>query len=459
MVKARLAENWVEDSKKAHRELYSELDLLLRALDRFFNLEDIPPSTAHLTSKNFITELNAGMDAIIKVLSILERIIPAARKNAYLFQKFAESKFLTGKRKNIYRDELYRQDTPEKSLYRLYGSFLNLKSVVNDLRRNKFIEYMSFRNLGQLVSKEIRENVFFNPFKRHIDPELDHISHPEISDIVKGIEEKDSKKLVSITFLFLFRFIRHLEHVTYSTLRLSELHPSLLIITLLNSETEVFRTFLKKSVGELKDKKLAGSLEMLSYQFTMESKRVYQQELKDIFEYESAQQLRGKIENSHGILKNLIEHTIINLAQNWRPEIRGENIFRDFVTKGEQSLKLRENIYVLSRVLMLLEKSADDPERSLKMLRSLKVCMEYFEKTTFKLLRYDDYDEFQNFFIEAMSYEMNDEFKKFLTRCQYFIVFLDTTLRHIENRAELKDVPLDAERAEDIVNQFIGATT
>jgi hypothetical protein len=458
MIPVKLDENWVEDSRKIHRELYSELDLMMRALDRFFNLEDIPPTSVHLTTKNFITELSSGKDAITKVLSILERIIPAGKKNAYLFQQFAETKFLTGKRRNIYRHELYRQDSPEKSLYRLYGSFLNLKTVVNDLRKNKFIEYMSFKNLGQIVSKEIRENVYFNPFKREIDPELDHIAHIEISDIVKNIKEKDSKKLVSVTFLFLFRFLRHLEHINYTTLKLSELHPSLLIITLLNSETEVFRSYLKKSVRKLSDKELASTLEMLSYQFTMESKRVYQQELKDIFEYESPSHLRGKIENSQGILKNLIEHTIINLAQYWKPDIKGENIFKDFVNKTEQSMKLRENIYVLSRVLMLLEESVDDPKEKIHMLRSLKICMEYFEKTTFKLLRYDDYDEFQNFFVEALSYEMNEDFKKFITRCQYFIVFLDTTLRHIENRAELKDMPLDTGKAEDVVRQFVSAT-
>jgi hypothetical protein len=190
----------------------------------------------------------------------------------------------------------------------------------------------------------------------------------------------------------------------------------------------------------------------------MESKRVYQQELKDIFEYESPSQLRGKIENSHGILKNLIEHTIINLAQHWRPNIKGETIFTAFVTKTEQSVKLRENIYVLSRVLMLLEESVDDSVESVKMLRSLKICMEYFEKTTFKLLRYDDYEEFQAFFVEALAYEMNEDFKKFLTRCQYFIVFLDTTLRHIENRAELKEIPLEVDRSEDVVRQFLTAT-
>jgi len=109
---------------------------------------------------------------------------------------------------------------------------------------------------------------------------------------------------------------------------------------------------------------------------------------------------------------------------------------------------------------MMLEESSEDPDptESKRMLRSLKICMEYFEKTTFKLLRYDDFDEFQNFFVEALSYEMNGEFKKFITRCQYFIVFLDTTLRHIENRAELKDTPLDQERAEDVVSQFVSAT-
>jgi hypothetical protein len=57
-----------------------------------------------------------------------------------------------------------------------------------------------------------------------------------------------------------------------------------------------------------------------------------------------------------------------------------------------------------------------------------------------------------------MSYEMNADFKKFITRCQYFIVFLDTTLRHIENRAELKDLPLNTDKAEDVIRQFVSAT-
>ncbi|MEJ2314751.1 MAG: hypothetical protein P8Y85_08295 [Nitrospirota bacterium] len=95
MANAKLATNWVDESRRTNRELYSELDLLLRALDRFFNLEDIPPTSINLTSKNFIVELDAGLDAIIRVLSILERVIPEARKIAYLFQKFADDKFLT----------------------------------------------------------------------------------------------------------------------------------------------------------------------------------------------------------------------------------------------------------------------------------------------------------------------------------------------------------------------------
>ncbi|MEJ2323567.1 MAG: hypothetical protein P8Y77_02035 [Nitrospirota bacterium] len=458
MPNAKLATNWVDESRRTNRELYSELDLLLRALDRFFNLEDIPPTSINLTSKNFIVELDAGLDAIIRVLSILERVIPEARKNAYLFQKFAEDKFLTGKRRNVYRDKLYRQDTPEKSLYRLYGSFLNLKSVVNDLKRNEFIEYMSFKNLGQLVSREIRDNIHFNPFKRQIDPELDHIGHKEIVEIVKSIDDKDSRKLVSVTFLFLFRFLRYLDHINYSSLRLTDLHPSLLIITLLNSETEVFRTYLKKSVADLRDKELASALETFSYQFTAESKRVYQQELRDVFEYETPSQLRGKIENSQGILRSLIEHTIIYLAQYWKPEVRGEDIFNDFVDKTEQSVVLRENIYILSRVLLRLVESAGDPEEGARLLGALKMCMEHFEKTTFKLLRYDDFDEFRNFFAEAMPYEVDKDFRKFLSRCQYFAVFLDTTLRHIGLRAELKELPLDVGKAKEVVSQFVTAT-
>jgi len=166
------------------------------------------------------------------------------------------------------------------------------------------------------------------------------------------------------------------------------------------------------------------------------------------------QHFRGKIENSQGILKNLTEQSIVQLAQFFKPEVHGENIFRSFTTRFWQSLKLREDIFVLHRFLTLFEENASASEKRDNIFKSVKNFMLYFESFTFKLLRYDDYDEFASFFNEVFSFKESD-FNKILEKIHNFNIFLETTLRHISNRAELRDKPMDINRVEELVNQYL----
>ena len=83
-------ERWVVNSKKKYKEIFSELDVLLKALDRFFYIENLPISKEDLTHRNFYDELTAVRDVIFRILGILEVVIPESKKNAYWFQKFAE---------------------------------------------------------------------------------------------------------------------------------------------------------------------------------------------------------------------------------------------------------------------------------------------------------------------------------------------------------------------------------
>jgi hypothetical protein len=79
---------------------------------------------------------------------------------------YIETAYLSEHKVDASREDLYRQDTPEKGLYLLYDSFLNMKGLITDISRAGHISFMGFMNVGNLVSKEIRENIFFNPFRK-----------------------------------------------------------------------------------------------------------------------------------------------------------------------------------------------------------------------------------------------------------------------------------------------------
>jgi hypothetical protein len=450
--------NWIQIARDEHHALFSELDALLKALDRFFITDNLPASKYAISSRDMRFELETAKDGIVRVLAILETIIPETNRNAYWFQKFAKDKLMDNRKRDRMRAGMYRQDSPEKSLYVLFDTFINLKSLAQDILRNNDIMFMSFKNLGEIISKEIRENQYFNPFSREVNPDFDFISNEQITRIVRNIDKKETKKAVSILFLHMFRLLRYLKTMDHRSLNMGAIHCSLLIFSLLKAEIDAFRSYIERFVPKTGDTELEMLAQSLSYQIGMESKRVYQQELKDIGERKNTVQMRGRIEASRGILKNLVEHATIQLARHWHSDLTGDEVFDVFITKTAQSMKLREDTYVLNRLVSESVK-ADDSIRP-GVFSMLMNYMEYFENFTFKLLRYSDYEHFSNLFNTIRDgYQAGENIKKLMDTCHQFNIFLDTTLSQISQRADLKGRPLDVDKAEDIVKQYLSSIT
>lgn len=85
--------------------------------------------------------------------------------------------------------------------------------------------------------------------------------------------------------------------------------------------------------------------------------------------------------------------------------------------------------------------------------------MLYFQSFTFKLLRYDDYEEFVSFFNKVLAFDRNEingkGLDKLLDKIRQFSVFIGTCLKQISDRAELADIPLDMKRVENSLNQYL----
>jgi hypothetical protein len=451
-------EDWVSRSRQENKPLFSELDVLLRALDRYFTLENLTFSE-NIAGKNFSEELGTIRDTILRLLGVLEVVIPESKKNAYWFQKYTETKYLPVRKMDAFREDLYKQDSPEKGLCLLYDSFISMKGLITDLLRSGSISYLGFMNIGNLIRKEIRENIFFNPFRKELNQEFDMIGNVSISGIVKSLTAREEKKQISVIYIYLFRLLRILGFVEITTQRAVSLHSSLVVLILLRSEIATFRSSVEKATRKIKKRELQGLLQSLSYQFSIETKRVYLQELKDISRRKTSVQFRGKIENSHGILKNLVEYSIVQITQFYNPGIEGEEIFPSFMTRREQSLRLREDISSLLKFMTLLERKSGSPQDRLKVFESLKRYMLYFESFTSRLLRYDDYEEFVLFFDELNSMKeetvLGPGFHKIMEKVMHFKIFLETTVRHLGNRAELTGTDVDTDRVKNLISQYL----
>jgi len=450
---------WFESVFREHKEQFSEIDTLLRALDRFFIIENLPIQKEVYTARNFYIELSIIKDVILRLLSLLEQVIPESTKNAFWFQKYAEQSYASDRKHDMLRAILYRQDSPENSLILLYDSFINLKVIITDILKNNRINYMAFKNYGDIITREIRENRYFNPFSKDINPDFDRIRNPELSRITRSIKDRDTKRAVSTVFILLYRILRYLRHVDIASHLHVSLNCSYVILILIRSEIKGLVKYLRDISANIDDAKLRETIDSLAFQFSIESKRVYEQELRDLSRISALNRIRGRIENCHGILRNLTEQCIVQLASYFSPSIEGEQLFPSFKTRLEQSMKLREDIYVLYELINILEGVFQKEKARLKIFDALKSYMLYFESFTFRLLRYDDYEEFAKFFEEFLSILPEQlspsEAQKLYEKIHRFKIFLETTLRLISQRTELRDRPIDKKRAEDVLAQFL----
>lgn len=451
---------WLTESKKSFRELYIELDTILKGVDRFFNLENLPIDRESISDKNFHNELVIIRDSIVRSLSVLEVVLPEKKKNAYWFGKFAESKLLTDQMRDQMKGKLYQGDDPEKCVFLLYDSLINFKGIVSDVLRTKHIHYTSFRNIGEIVCRDIRENRYLSPFGSEINPEYDRIENNQIGGTVKTIKDRKLKRSISMSFIFLFRQLRYLNCIDITTKRNISISCGLLILTLINSEIRHIIRFIEKETSREHFKQFRDFFHAIVFQISMEQKRVFHQELRNILQMKNIPNLRGKIENSHGILKNTLEQCIVQIAEIFNPSITGDQIFSSFITKLGQSLKLREDIFILHRILSFLERNLAYKDKRESLFESLKNFMLYFESFTFRLLRHDDYEEFVKFFGEFLTdvtmKTLNDEgLKKLSANIHNFKIFLDTSLSHINNRVELQNHSIDLEKTELLLRQYV----
>ncbi|MEE9523654.1 MAG: hypothetical protein V3V59_02770 [Thermodesulfovibrionales bacterium] len=451
---------WLIESKDLYKDLYIELDAILKGIDRFFNTENLLFDTDNLPEINFYNELIILRDSILRVLSILEVVLPESKKNAFWFKKFAETKLYSEQKRDYLIKEIDDPLNPERFVFSLYDSFINFKNLIVDILKGKKINYLSFKNIGDIIRKEIRNNDYFNPFRLRIHPEFDIITNHEIGNIVKSIGDRKMKRSISTSFIVMFRTLRYLDCIDTTTKRKISISCGLLLLSMIRSDIRQTIKFFKRELKKDHLKEFHETLQQLSFSLSIEQKRVYNQELRNILQLKNIRNLRGRIENSHGILKNLIEQSIVQVAECFDSSIKGESIFSTFITKMGQSMKLREDIYILFKLLTLFEENLSIDTKRNSALDSLKNYMLYFESFTFKLLRYDDYEEFSKFFTEFLSNTKVTPFSssnsmKLTDSVHNFKIYLETTLNHINNRTELQDHPIDVDRARQLLTQYI----
>jgi len=459
-----------------------DLELCLKAIDRFFNVQNLPlPEPEKAVTLNFVKELKIVLSYVEGVIELSRELMEAARgSQTYQFRRYVETTLLTDFRRTKIREASYEQKTPNESLFLLYTGFINIRGILRALIRGKKIAYSLYVNIGNLISREIISNIFFNPVGEiEFRPEFDRIENRKISRIVMRIPEENLKKQFSIIILIMFRLLRYLEHINPKTGAMDVLQSGMPIFSLVHSESIQLHDYLEKTIpGKIKQieddnetmrQDFLKICDSMSFQLSMELKKIYRCELLGGTRTEDSYALRGAVENSHGVLSNFFQQSIIQVVKVFEPHVEGRDIFPFYTSILRQSLQLRSDIWVFKELMDKFEEQAetnpDDDTQSIyiKYLRILKDYILYFRYESHNLLRYDDMREFNNFFefMDALSprdIKEPEKLNDFIYKTKFFKIYLETTLGNIALRSELKNRPIDYRACERFLKEFILAS-
>lgn len=180
---------------------------------------------------------------------------------------------------------------------------------------------------------------------------------------------------------------------------------------------------------------LFGSLDGAAYTASIELRKVHANELKGLFEIRPTPLVFARIETAYSLLNDSLQMTLVNFAQLIDRDIEPTEVFPDLLTKEQQSIQLRENMWHLLQIVQKTEQDPDScpPEELKKELVSFRDKNLYF-------LFYKDMETVERFIEEVVITSENKDLVPLLHR---FGAYLETLLGQVNMRVVLANHPFE----------------
>ncbi len=463
------------DVSRKNERLF-ELEMNLKALDRFCNVRNHPINNSNnIFDRNFKVEAYILRETVTRVISFAQSLLPEEKTSSFHFQRYVERRLMSDRARMDLLERSLQQDSPEESLYVLESGMASLREMASALLSMKKVTYTLFHHLGQMISREIAWNAYFNPFEiGEFSPNHDRIRNGAIQKIVREKIASSVRKDISVIFLIAFRLLHYLQYIREEEPNRWELLQNLPVFVLVRSEISALAEYLENELPKIVAEKLPGKdsealvavFDSLAFQLDMESKKVYQLEIKDVVDEKEVNRLLTGMARGKGVLVEILRQLVVQLARGLDPTVEGRHIFMDFISRNELSLKLRKDLWIFQKVVENLNQNITDdlPKREykpvLEALKSLRNYIFYFQNVSFQMVRFTDRGAFEDFFHAIDEFSAESVYEQELIdelhgKIRAFGIFLETTLGNVSQRGELKDQPFGTREGEHILQQFL----
>jgi hypothetical protein len=416
-----------------------ELEMWLRSFERFFRIGSQPLSereTRALALRNWSEELRLVDNALLRVVQLATSILTEEQVSLTRFDRYVETSLARDEALDPYIEKLVRLTTPEAALTLLRESFEDLHLLLLDLVRLSRLPYATFYAVGKMVYREVRRSdLLAMLIDKKFKAVYDRISNRVVGRLIRAIPDPGERRQAAKVFLEFFRLLHYLEYTDPSRLPEERLRDTILLFALVTSESRLLLSYVEKRV--LKGRDTATQLyqvyDSFVYCLPLELKKVINTELTDISVTRQSESVRTRVENSHGILKDCFQQSVVQLAQAFDPSVDGGRIFPDFTAKKEQSIRLRDGLVRVVRAIREFQQQKDEATAV-----AMKDVISDFYDHHIKYLMYRDWSGFELFYIEILKCGSLGALQQIAHRFETFLV---TLLREVQKRSILQGAP------------------
>jgi hypothetical protein len=440
-------------------ELLFELEMLLRGIERYFNLHNLPlEEQGPVVARDFTEELKCTRDAVNRCALLARRLLDPPADQRLMFRKYLESRVADDRVRHDLIEQELDQATPQESLFLIRSGFVALRGIIDALLKLPHCGYGLFSDVGQMALREVALNKYFKPLRpMEFRTEYDRIKSVRVLEIVRGIASLDLRRPITLAFLALFRLLHYLRYLPDEAD--SQVRRAHVVVALVHSEFQALSAFLdaeasRKLEARAPDK--ARVLTRVAVALKRDSARTWKRELGQVGRATPAAVVRVKQD-----FVSLCKQQVALLAGVFEPKLSEMELFDDVVSRQEQAKRLRLDLCAYREVIGRMTKALTSPvmEEARDALDGLRKFIAYFRDVSYQLLRYGDYEPFDRF--QALVADLESPPPAPVQRARMeedlrlFAAVLDKTFSSVCRREELSDSPFDELDGAQLAELFV----
>ncbi len=440
-------ERWIRTLAVSGREeILFELEMLLRGLDRFFNLRSLFGERQPAQDRDYREELKAARDAVHRAVQLSRKLIVQKQEQVLLFRSFVEGSLADDRARARLGAELREQRTPEESLFLLRSGLVAHQGILDNLLRLDSAPQSLFLDVGRALQHELFVSRYFGPPSAlEFRAEYDRVGSVRLLEALRAMADEKKRKAFALALLAAFRTLRSLRYVPAPPNAHSR--RVLIILSLVRSELVALMGYLENDLPRLcatvegvGEAAAAGRAAALPIREVLEQVApILSIPLTD----------RAQLDDQRDRLVLATKQAIGSIASALDPGLGVAQLFEDQGARAEQSERLRRDLWLFREMCVETANKLERPGEGPEAAEPLRRFTTAFRDIGYQLLRHSDRELFDRFLdlLEGWSAGRGESVTTRMQRlgddCRRFAVILERALQMVGKRAELQRLPVD----------------